>query len=123
MYDILELNKMLVPELKEIAKNLNIKRLETLRKQDLVYKILDQQAIEASKNKKPVKKLEESEEEPTEEISEIKEEVSLSEVPVEQKIKLKKPISVISFEQAPKKIEKKEENEPKYEFKKEIKKE
>src|SRR3989339_138992 len=68
MYDILELNKMLVPELKEIAKNLNIKRLETLRKQDLVYKILDQQAIEASKNKKPVKKLEESEEEPTEEI-------------------------------------------------------
>ncbi len=56
MYDILELNKMLVPELKEIAKNLNVKKIETLRKQDLIYKILDQQAIEASKTKKVVKK-------------------------------------------------------------------
>ncbi|PKP09361.1 MAG: transcription termination factor Rho [Bacteroidetes bacterium HGW-Bacteroidetes-4] len=56
MYDILELNKKLVPELKEIAKSLNIKRIETLRKQDLVYKILDQQAIDASKTKKLVKK-------------------------------------------------------------------
>jgi transcription termination factor Rho len=56
MYDILELNKLLVPELKEIAKNLNVKKLETLRKQDLIYKILDQQAIDASKTKKVVKK-------------------------------------------------------------------
>lgn len=55
MYDILELNKKLVPELKEIAKSLNIKRIETLRKQDLIYKILDQQAIDASKTKKATK--------------------------------------------------------------------
>jgi transcription termination factor Rho len=48
MYDILELNKKLLPELKEIAKNMNIKRIESLRKQDLVYRILDQQAIDAS---------------------------------------------------------------------------
>ena len=41
MYDILELNKKLVPELREIAKELNIKRIELLKKQDLVYKILD----------------------------------------------------------------------------------
>ncbi len=45
MYDILELSKKLLPELREIAKELNIKRAETLKKQDLVYKILDQQAI------------------------------------------------------------------------------
>ncbi len=51
MYDILELNKKLVSELKEIAKGLKIKKIETLRKQDLIYKILDQQAIEASKSK------------------------------------------------------------------------
>ncbi|MDA3891029.1 MAG: transcription termination factor Rho [Salinivirgaceae bacterium] len=56
MYDILELNKKLVPELKEIAKNLKVKKLETLRKQDLIYKILDQQAIDASKTKKAPKK-------------------------------------------------------------------
>ncbi len=57
MYDILELNKKLVPELKEIAKNLNVKKIETLRKQDLIYKILDQQAIVASQSKKVVKKV------------------------------------------------------------------
>ncbi|MBI9067454.1 MAG: transcription termination factor Rho [Salinivirgaceae bacterium] len=60
MYDILELNKKLVPELKEIAKSLNIKRIETLRKQDLIYKILDQQAIDASKSKKPAKETSDS---------------------------------------------------------------
>ncbi len=48
MYDILELNKKLLPELREIAKNMNIKRVEALKKQDLVYKILDQQAIDLS---------------------------------------------------------------------------
>ncbi len=52
MYDILELNKKLVSELKEIAKELNIKKVEALRKQDLVYKILDQQAISATESKK-----------------------------------------------------------------------
>jgi len=41
MYDILELNKKLVPELREIAKELNIKKIEALKKQDPVYKILD----------------------------------------------------------------------------------
>ena len=50
MYDILELSRMLLPELREIAKQLNIKKAETLKKQDLVYKILDQQAIEATEN-------------------------------------------------------------------------
>ena len=49
MYDILELNNMVVTELKEIAKQLNIKKAETLRKQDLIYAILDCQAIAASK--------------------------------------------------------------------------
>jgi transcription termination factor Rho len=51
MYDILELSKKLLPELKDIAKELNIKKAETLKKQDLIYKILDQQAIEATETK------------------------------------------------------------------------
>jgi transcription termination factor Rho len=54
MYDILELSNKLLPELREIAKELKIKRTESLKKQDLIYKILDQQAIEATENKKPV---------------------------------------------------------------------
>jgi transcription termination factor Rho len=51
MYDILELSKKLVPELRDIAKELKINKAETLKKQDLIYKILDQQAIEATENK------------------------------------------------------------------------
>ncbi len=45
MYDIIELNNKLVGELKEIAKALNIPKYEALKKQDLIYKILDHQAI------------------------------------------------------------------------------
>ncbi len=45
MYDIIELNGKLVPELKEIAKELTIPKYEKLPKQELIYKILDQQAL------------------------------------------------------------------------------
>lgn len=48
MYDILELNGKLLPDLKEIAKQLNIKRVDSLKKQDLIYKILDEQALQAA---------------------------------------------------------------------------
>ena len=51
MYDILELSKMLLPELRDIARELKIKRTESLKKQDLIYKILDQQAIEATESR------------------------------------------------------------------------
>ncbi len=51
MYDILELNKKLLPELREIGKKLKIKRVESYKKQDLIYKILDTQAIQNSENK------------------------------------------------------------------------
>ena len=53
MYDILELSKKLLPELREIGKELNIKRVESFKKQDLIYKILDNQAVMASGIKKP----------------------------------------------------------------------
>jgi len=52
MYDILELSNKLLPELRDIAKELKIKRSESLKKQDLIYKILDQQAIEATEKRK-----------------------------------------------------------------------
>ncbi len=51
MYDILELNKKLVSELKEIAKDLNIRRIESFKKQDLIYKILDTQAVQEAGKK------------------------------------------------------------------------
>ena len=45
MYDILELNDKLVNELKEIARLMSIPNYDELRKQELIYKILDQQAL------------------------------------------------------------------------------
>ena len=45
MYDILELNSKLVSELKVIAKSLDMKGIESLKKQELIYKILDHQAL------------------------------------------------------------------------------
>jgi len=45
MYDIIELNGKLVAELREIAKELDIDKYEGLKKQDLIYKILDHQAL------------------------------------------------------------------------------
>ncbi len=54
MYDILQLNDMLVPELLDIAEQLKIPNAKKLSKQDLVYKILDSQAIAGAKGAKPV---------------------------------------------------------------------
>ncbi|HBX50638.1 MAG: transcription termination factor Rho [Bacteroidetes bacterium GWF2_33_38] len=56
MYDILGLNKMLVTELQEIAKKMNIKDSESLKKQDIIYKILDEQAIALVSTKQDDKK-------------------------------------------------------------------
>lgn len=48
MYDILQLNDMLVPELLDIAEQLKIPNAKKLDKQALVYQILDKQAVAAS---------------------------------------------------------------------------
>ena len=53
MYDILQLNDMLVPELLDIAEQLKIPNAKKLDKQELVYKILDSQALTGSKGAKP----------------------------------------------------------------------
>lgn len=48
MYDIIELNEKTLGELKEIAKKFSIPKYEALKKQDLVFKILDHQALNPS---------------------------------------------------------------------------
>ncbi|HSW67067.1 MAG TPA: transcription termination factor Rho, partial [Bacteroidales bacterium] len=48
MHDITSLNSKLVTELREIAQSLGIPRYDKLAKQELVYKILDQQALNPS---------------------------------------------------------------------------
>ncbi len=49
MYDILELNKKLLSELKVIAKELKIKRVDSYKKQDLIYQILRKEIALSSK--------------------------------------------------------------------------
>ena len=51
MYDILQLNDMLVPELRDIAQRMGLKGIRRLAKQDLIYKILDTQAVGANEEK------------------------------------------------------------------------
>ena len=45
MYDILQLNDMILPELKEVAEKLKLKGADKLEKQELILKILDAQAV------------------------------------------------------------------------------
>jgi transcription termination factor Rho len=54
MYDIIELNKKLVGELREIATKLKIAKADKLKKEELVYQILDQQAIAPIKKEEKV---------------------------------------------------------------------
>ncbi len=48
MFDILQLNDMLVPALQDIAQKLKLTNFKRLDKQELIYKILDKQAIQSS---------------------------------------------------------------------------
>ncbi len=53
MYDISQLNEMLIPELQDIADQLSIPHAEKTEKQDLIYKILDRQARVESETTTP----------------------------------------------------------------------
>ncbi len=52
MYDIASLNEMKVDELRQIAHQLKIEKFLKLKKQELVYSILDQQALTPTKSNK-----------------------------------------------------------------------
>ena len=56
MYDILQLNDMLLPELQDLANQLAIPGFKKLDKKTLIYKILDGQAVLASEAKDEPKK-------------------------------------------------------------------
>jgi transcription termination factor Rho len=56
IYDIMQLNEMLVPQLQTLAEELKVKNIKKLEKQDLVYKILDAQALLPLENNEKPKK-------------------------------------------------------------------
>lgn len=59
MYNIIQLNDKDLSELQVIAKELGIKKTDSLKKEDLVYKILDKQAIAGATKKVAADKLKE----------------------------------------------------------------
>ena len=59
MYNIIQLNDKDLSELQVIAKELGIKKTDSLKKEDLVYKILDEQAIARATKKVAADKLKE----------------------------------------------------------------
>ncbi len=99
MYDILQLNEMLVPELKEVAEQLELKSYKRLSKQDLIYKILDHQAVAGGNGGKTEKKAEAKAEKPAPE----KKRQSRARKPKEEKPEVKaesKPEEVAKTEES-----------------------
>lgn len=54
VYNIIELNEKLTTELRILAKEMGIRRPDAYKKEELIYKILDEQAIAETQKLKPV---------------------------------------------------------------------
>ena len=74
MYDIIELNNNDVSELKDIAKRLKIENFSKLSKQDLIFKILDVQAVTPTDTLAEIKQGEATEDVPEKHVEEVVEE-------------------------------------------------
>lgn len=122
-YDILQLNDMLVPELLDIAETLGVADAKKIGKQELVYRILDKQALKASEGaateepkKKRGRKPKEQEEKPVvvEEAPPVTPEPPAEEAPKESKpVKARRERKPVTHrqERAPQIFEAKEEKE------------
>jgi transcription termination factor Rho len=106
MYDILQLNDLLVPELLDIAEQLNISNAKKLGKQDLIYKILDQQAImtaaKSNEEEKPKRKriVKTTTANSSEEAEVVSETPAKKEQPKAKKVEIeKKPVKKVKVEE------------------------
>ncbi len=108
MYDILQLHEMLVAELREIADKLGLKGYKRLNKQDLIYKILDQQAINSGQDSKeaPVAKEEEAPKPKKRGRKKKEETADTKEEPQEKKTPAKKPARKSNLKKAAEKAAK-----------------
>lgn len=117
MYDILQLNEMIVPELLDIAEQQKIEGAKNLHKQELIDKILDKQAsmenednakVEKPKRKRIVKQESAASKKETEEKSEA---AATEEVTEKVEAADKKPKKAAEKKKPVKKAEKKEKPE------------
>lgn len=125
MFDILQLNDLLVPELLDIAEQQKITNAKNLKKQELIYQILDKQALmtpekKAASTEKPKRKRivkpaaspKSNTEIPFEEEEEKKEPIEIEKKP-EDKVEEKKEAKKEEKKKAPKKGKEKEVEKPK----------
>jgi len=109
MYDILQLNDMLVPELLDIAEQLHVSIGKKTDKQELIYKILDRQALnssgeqsgERSQRKRTVKATTSNTVEEAEVMSSGEKPVTTEAEPAPEKKKEKKPMKKIVHKKEP----------------------
>ena len=64
MYNIIQLNDKDLSELQQIAKELGLEKTDSLRKEELVYRILDEQAIVEATKKTVAAKSDDNRKEP-----------------------------------------------------------
>lgn len=107
MYTIEELNVRLLSELKEIAEELSLKNYKRLSKEELVYKILDQQAITPEEKLPKKKQVEETKDK---KVEEIKEKPAPKPKPRKRENVLKEKKEAKSNSEEPKKDNSKEES-------------
>lgn len=118
MYNIIQLNEKKMPELQAIAKELGLKRISALRKEELIYKILDEQAIAgANKQVKAEKQKEENKSKKRHRVT-VKKEVASKVISANTKGETEKNAQPEETKQTPKKviprkIEKQESNQEK----------
>ncbi|MGJ5642037.1 transcription termination factor Rho [Formosa sp. S-31] len=107
MFEITQLKEMKLPELQEIAKKLNVPKFRSLKKLDLVYQILDQQAA----NPKAVI---EAKTETTSEATETKPKVEAAPKPKRERVKKRIPAKPVTSSNTPEATttESKTESEP-----------
>lgn len=108
MYNILQLNEMLVPELREIAEKLEVKGYKRLTKKELIYKILDYQAMKGAIPGEDVEKKEEQDEKKVPEKKERKTPVRKTRAKKTTIPKTEETVVVEEKKEAPKEKEKEE---------------
>lgn len=80
IYNIIELNEKLTTELRVIARDLGIRRPDAYKKDELIYKILDEQAINEARNKNSESYKEESKQDQKKKLTPKKANVNKKEV-------------------------------------------
>jgi len=92
MYDILELTKKSIEELRSIAEGLKLKKINGLEKEPLIYRIIDEQAIQGVSEPAPKKKKKRErivpETKPVKTITEVKPAEPAPQAPEQQQLQL-----------------------------------